>query len=278
MTRKETYFAAVGDVHGSHQRMVDLVTRWQSSSGVDLDFILQVGDFEPHRHDGDVATMSAPAKYKTLGDFHLFHREQRRFPWPIYFIGGNHEPHGFLEPLADGGEVAPNCRYLGRAGSVTLGHGLRIAGLSGIYQERTWPEGRPSIDKIGHRSLKDFIGFGAKDVDSVLDHDPVDVLLLHDWPHGLVCPQDYEQFRGQYRVVEPEDIGNEPARELVDLLKPKLVLCGHMHRRYRATLHHSSGDETSVACLASVHQGWPSLAVFKVSGDRIEELPDTAGP
>jgi lariat debranching enzyme len=50
-------------------------------------------------------------------------------------VGGNHEAANHLWELHYGGWVAPNIYYLGAAGVVRFG-GLRIAGLSGIYNPR----------------------------------------------------------------------------------------------------------------------------------------------
>lgn len=49
-------------------------------------------------------------------------------------VGGNHEASNYLWELYYGGWVAPNIYYLGHAGVVNFG-GVRIAGLSGIYNE-----------------------------------------------------------------------------------------------------------------------------------------------
>ena len=50
-------------------------------------------------------------------------------------VGGNHEAANHLWELHYGGWVAPNIYYLGAAGVVNFA-GLRIAGLSGIYNPR----------------------------------------------------------------------------------------------------------------------------------------------
>src|SRR5690242_2689007 len=110
----EVYFAGVGDVHGEHHRMIERLARWEDASGLRLGFVLQVGDFEPHRHAEDLATKTGPAKYRRLGDFPDFASGRAKFPWPVYAIGGNHEPYGWLDEMPHGGALAPNCTYLGR--------------------------------------------------------------------------------------------------------------------------------------------------------------------
>ena len=45
----DIYFAAVGDVHGHIYKMWSLLKRWEEKHHKRLSFVLQVGDFEPHR-------------------------------------------------------------------------------------------------------------------------------------------------------------------------------------------------------------------------------------
>ncbi|MBN8231781.1 metallophosphoesterase [Corallococcus macrosporus] len=269
------YFAAVGDVHGHMHAMVRLLEGWSSRTGKLLAFVLQVGDFEPHRDDADLATMAAPAKYKQLGDFPVYHRRQMRFPWPVYFIGGNHEPYGFLDANAPHGfELTPGCHYLGRVGQVEL-RGLRVAGLSGIHREDAFQAARPSVSDSRASAHKAFAYFNEEDVDRAMALRNVDVLLLHDWPSGLSPAEDAEAFEHQRRSVSHDTVGNEYARMLVQALRPRWVLCGHMHRAYRSAIRHPSGQVSDVACLASVRQGPESFAVFHVSSKGISEVPRT---
>jgi lariat debranching enzyme len=99
-----------------------------------------------------------------------------------------------------------------------------------------------------------------------------DILLLHEWPAGIIASEDEQEFEQQRRSLRYDRVGNDPARMLVDLLQPRLVLCGHMHRGYRRTI----GD-TRFACLAHVMHGDDAFAVFeRTATGEIIEL--TAGP
>ena len=261
-------FAAVGDVHGEMHAMVDLVTSWEARNDTPVAFVLQVGDFEPHRHEADVSTMSCPLRYRHLGDFHAFYEGERTFPWPVLFIGGNHEPYGFLDRFPEGVDAATHCRYLGRAGSVVR-EGLQIAYLSAIYREAAYDRPRPPVDQISTRSNKDYIYFTEQDVQRAASTDDVDVLMLHDWPRGLIAPRDAYEFEGFRRCENGiSGVGNEPARLLVDLLEPRLVLCGHMHKRYRNGIVYPSGREGQLCCMDKVRHTNPNaLAVFRTEGD-----------
>lgn len=244
--------------------MVALLRQWEQESGQPLGFVLQVGDFEPHRHEDDLATMAAPSKYRQLGDFADYHSGRSAMPWPVYFIGGNHEPYGLLDQHPDGAEIAPNVRYLGRAGSVSI-HGLTVAGLSGIYREDYFERHRPSVADIDSRSNKDYIYFTASEVDKVLECGSADILLLHEWPAGIVAPEDEEDFENQRRSMRYDQVGNDYARMVMDLLEPQLVLCGHMHKRYRRALESSPEHTINVACMAHVMQKQASIAVFEIA-------------
>ncbi len=246
-------FAAVGDVHGEHARMVDLLTAWERTSGRQLSFVLQVGDFEANRHENDRLGRSPDAH---LGDFPAFLAGARSFPWPVFVMGGNHEPYAWLDGLEPGAELAPNCFWLGWRGSRKLG-GLRIGWLGGIHSPKAFAGTRPLAGQGAAWKLSTY--FTSEDVAAVAAAAPLDVLMLHDWPAGLVARGTADPFAGT--AIKPWFVGNQPARTLVDTLQPRLVLCGHMHVAHRALI----GDSV-VRCLASVGQGPGACAFFAIEG------------
>jgi hypothetical protein len=262
--RPVRYFAAVGDVHGHMNAMVRDLKRMESKRKLSLDLVLQVGDFEPHRDEDDLRSMVAPSKYKQLGDFAEYRSNRCRFPWPLHFIGGNHEPHLLLEQFPNGGEVAPRCHYWGRVAVRDLSTNLRVLGLSGIHEEEAYARPRPPAASLPFTSHA-FVPFNEADVESALDAGRVDVLLLHEWPARLPGAQDAVTRRKL-------QVGNEPARLLVDLLRPKLVLCGHMHSSFRVELVHDSGDVSRICCLADVASGAEGFALFEVTPEGPREL------
>ncbi|AKF81582.1 metallophosphoesterase [Myxococcus fulvus 124B02] len=264
-------FAAVGDVHGRMDRMVSSLQTWAKSAHRELAFVLQVGDFEPHRDDADLATMAAPARYRHLGDFADYHQKRRRFPWPVYFIGGNHEPHGYLDTAPEGFLLTSNCRYLGRVGVVET-RGLRIAGLSGIHDAPGFQKPHPALSLLGTVSNKDYACFNEQDIEQALGLERADILLVHDWPSGLVAAEDRQDFEHQRRSPHADAVGNEYARLVAEALQPRLVLCGHLHKHYRGTLKWPSGAQTPVCCLASVEQGAEAFAIFQVSRGALQEV------
>lgn len=259
MKGKDIYFAGVGDVHGEMYEMLGLLKKWASQ----LSFVLQVGDFEPHRHEADLQTMDAPAKYRKLGNFSSFYEGKVAFPYPVWFIGGNHEPYGFLDRIANNTEIAPNCYYLGRVGMVELA-GLKIVGLSGIYQEHSF-HSRSAIAEIGDRPNADYIGFTESEIQQALAFERTDILLLHEWPRGLTT------WENNIGVSDPEMVGNEYARMLVEELKPRLVLCGHMHRYLYRQIVWPDETMTRVCCLANTRSGSNAIEIFRLRGDGVIE-------
>lgn len=260
------FFAAVGDVHGHMHLMVDLLKKWESRLAGKFAFVLQVGDFEPHRDEVDLLTMAAPQKYKKLGDFPNYFEEKFSFPWPIYFIGGNHEPYGFLDQTPNGIKVTNNCYYLGRV-ACQLIKGLKVSGLSGIYQENKFKSCRPPVVEIYTRSNKDYIYFTEFDISQALDCQNVDILLLHDWPSDILESSQTADIARLHSSIKYDRIGNEYANLLINLLSPKLVLCGHMHYKYQSTVFTGGYAKTEIYCLAEIQQGDDAIAIFHATPD-----------
>ena len=253
-------FAVVGDVHGDHWKMIGLLNGWEKSRRKSLDFVLQVGDFEPHRHEDDLATMAAPAKYRDLGDFPIFARGEADFSWPIYFIGGNHEPYGFLDALPDSSHVAANCVYIGRAGLIES-HGLRVAGLSGIFAPHLFHETRPDVSQFGSKSNKDWIGWNEGDIEKLLNLGRCDIFLLHEWPIPFGDHQRHFCDVAARRWIELA----------LESLQPQLIFCGHLHHRLRSAIR-VGGADIPVHCLAQVSSGRDCFAVYERAGEDWHEV------
>jgi lariat debranching enzyme len=226
-------FAVFGDTHGRQIEMYRRVMACRRS----LDLVLQVGDFETHRDMADVASKTGPQRFRVLGDFHRL-LSWDRVPVPTAFIAGNHEAFRWLDGYADGFELLPGLGCLGRFGVRRAGP-ILVAGLSGIFHPEWF--GRPRDLSDGGRRFRRpgraTAYFRLPDLENLtrrLDSPP-DVLLLHDWPAGLVPAQARR--------------GNGPARELVEALRPQWVFCGHHHVHAAATIPHPDGTATRVVAL-----------------------------
>ena len=59
----------------------------------------------------------------------------------------------------------------------------------------------------------------------------------------------------------------------MEMLEPRLVLCGHMHERYRNRVTLESGKTSEICCLANITQGRDAIAVYRLGTDgEIEEI------
>lgn len=259
-------FACAGDVHGRHRELVDLLLDAEARLGRSVDFVLQAGDFEPIRHADDLRTMAAPARYRQLGDFPAVWVGELALPRPVFFIGGNHEPVGFLKQHPDGFTLCHNCTYLGRAFAGSI-QGVRVCALSGIYHPGKFTEPLPAANGKRQVSPKEYSYFREPHVEFLLDQPGTDVLVLHEWPAGVVAAEDAAEFERRRRSLRYDAVGNEWARLLVDHLRPALVIAGHMHHPYRSTVV-TGGREVLFAGLARVGDGSGAVAVFE---------PDAAG-
>ncbi|MDQ4075347.1 MAG: metallophosphoesterase [Chloroflexota bacterium] len=248
------YFAAVGDIHGDHVLLVERLDEVIGELGRPLDFVLQVGDFEPTRDEADLATIAGPESRRKLGSFHRVLSGELHYPSEVIFIGGNHEPYGWLEEFPEGGEMVPGIYYMGRAGVIERA-GLRIAGLTGIHSPKRYE--LPIPEEWSHRKtlLKEPTYFREPHVERLLAEEPVDILLTHDWPSSHFGP-----------------FGNPQSRMLLNTLQPYLHFVGHMHRPARKRVVHDSGRETRIIALNHVGFGKGDIVVFRWDGEELEEV------
>jgi len=168
--RRRWIFASVGDVHGQFSETIRLIQRWESAhADATISFVLQVGDLEPHRNEHDMESMAAPGDKRALGDYHKVVSGELVVPWPLWFIGGNHEPWELLDSQ-DGQGFAlgpPNINFLGRAGVTHIGP-LRVAALSGIHGTNTLDKPRPNASNFRTIKNKTFINFTQEELSKIV--------------------------------------------------------------------------------------------------------------
>lgn len=143
--QEETRFGVVnvavqGCCHGELDTIYAKVREAEASTGTKVDLLLICGDFECVRDAVDLCCMAVPPKYRHLKNFHKYFSGECTAPVKTIFIGGNHEASNVLQSLYYGGYVAPNIYFLGWAAVVNY-KGLRIGGLSGIYNDKHYTQG-----------------------------------------------------------------------------------------------------------------------------------------
>lgn len=187
--------------------------------------------------------MSVPRKYRQLGDFHLYYSGKKRAPVLTLIIGGNHEASNYFSELHYGGWLAPNIYYLGAANVLRYGP-LRIAGLSGIFH-------RGHYDKPHHESLpydrdevRSVYHVRRCDISKLLDvRSAVDIGLSHDWPRRIEYHGECEKLFAErphfLKSARTDNLGSEPAEQVLNHLRPRFWFSGHMHIKFRAKIEHN---------------------------------------
>lgn len=245
----------VGDIHGRFHRVEAWMDALEKARGRSVDLVLAVGDVEAFRRADDhrrkTAKRGMPAEFAEYADGL---RKMRR---PLYFIGGNNEDFEALHDAQEGLELAPQVHYLGRSGLRQL-QGLRIAYLSGIHAPRflDQPLKRPtSLDTAKQAGY-----FRAPEVERISNLRDVDILLVHEWPRGIV-QRARDEGLASGRPLPSYWIGNPITRRLVDTVRPRWVLCGHSHKAFAVSLGGEGSRPVSrVACLDQAAR--PDEAVF----------------
>ncbi|MCI0571851.1 MAG: metallophosphoesterase [Myxococcaceae bacterium] len=229
----------IGDIHGRFHRLQGWLEELEAARGRRVVQVFAVGDVEAFRdtedHRRKAAKRGMPAEFAEYAD------GVRRMARPLAFIGGNNEDFESLHTMAEGGELAPDVLYLGRAGVRELA-GLRVAYLSGILAPRFID--RPLGVPRSQETRKQAGYFRRDEVERVKAVKGADLMLVHEWPRGLVG----QVAPGTAGMPSPW-LGNPITRNVVEAVGPAWLLCGHSHRAFAATLPLPGGGETRVACL-----------------------------
>ncbi|CAM9371145.1 unnamed protein product [Scytosiphon promiscuus] len=236
-----------GCCHGELPRIYASVLKMEQVQGIKVDLLICCGDFQCMRNTQDFGGLACPDKYKTLGSFHKYYSGELVAPVLTIFIGGNHEASSYLQELHYGGWVAPKIYFLGFAGVVRVG-GVRIAGMTGIFNGRAYKEGRhekPPYTKDTLRSVYYVRELEAFKLAQLTGH--VDLCLSHDWPRGIVRYGDSNRlFRAKpcgKRRVKDNSLGNPAAEQLLHKIQPDYWFAAHLHVKFPAVVRHGSPRE-----------------------------------
>jgi lariat debranching enzyme len=237
--------AIEGCCHGELDLIYDTI-RDVSSKGVKVDLLLVCGDFQCCRNAVDLQSLAVPQKFRKLKNFAEYVSGRKVAPVVTIFIGGNHEASNVLQSLYYGGWVAPNIYYLGFGGVVWFG-GIRIAGLSGIFNNRHY--------RLGHYEMPPYSDDALRSVYHVREADifrmahinvttkPIDVFLSHDWPGGVWDYGDKAKLLSKKAFLKDDMIsgklGSPPLMDLMRVLKPPLWFAAHLHCKFAAIIPHT---------------------------------------
>lgn len=92
-------------------------------------------------------------------------------------------------------------------------------------------------------------------------HQPVDIIMSHDWPFGVVKYGDEAEIRRKKPYLSKDlDLGEVGCREYVDLMRtltPRFWLAGHMHIRFEANVPVGENQVTKFLALSKVMRNEP---------------------
>ncbi|KAL0638342.1 lariat debranching enzyme [Maublancomyces gigas] len=242
------------------------INKWP---GVDL--LIIGGDFQAVRNMQDLNIMSCPPKYRKIGDFHEYYSGKRRAPYLTVFVGGNHEASSHLWELYYGGWAAPNIYYLG-ASSILNFRGLRIGGLSGIYNARDYTRTHHERLPYSFSDIKSVYHVRAYDTFKLHQAcEPVDIMVSHDWPSGIECNGDLAWLMRTKPFfkhdIEQGELGSPPAKSLLYKLRPRYWFSAHLHVKFAAMVDHEEGKAG-----AEIQQQAEQKSEVAQEGERVSEV------
>lgn len=131
---------------------------------------------------------------------------------------------------------------------------------------------RPRVSEIERKSNKEYIYFTKEDINKISKFSTPHILLFHEWPANIIDEENHKEFETLRHALGYDDVGNEYARLVTEILEPDLVICGHMHKKYRKQIKLESEKLITICCLTNVEQGLSSIAIFRFSENTITEL------
>lgn len=178
-----------------------------------------------------------------------------------------------LGELHYGGWAAPNIFYLGAASIVNFG-GVRIGGLSGIYNSRHYHSGHYERPPFNDDEMRSFYHIRELDVFRLLQlRRPLDVFLSHDWPQHVARHGDLPGLLRRKAFLQGEiadgSLGSPPAAELLAALRPAYWFSAHLHVKFAALVPHAARDNASVAAPTK----FLSLGKVNPRGDFLQAIP-----
>lgn len=277
--------ACFGDTHGWLDLMVEKALAWQERTGLELDYIFQVGDFgiwpSPETVDKATAKHAGASGQSVIGDFRSYAIGEKTFPIPIYFINGNHESQSFLryheliqqalypeDFWTRSIQICPNLNYIPSGHIIEISKyrpvryaltpevqqkpgSIRVAGLGGNFSYRTW-EQRLEYWKVQGRRMNHI----THDRYLQLKGKQANIFLSHDGPAGI-------GLKGRASAGLPADemTGNGVPwiRELIEESGASFSFSGHWHCDRQAVI-----GETKHFALDKVDPEYPDARCMEV--------------
>lgn len=123
----------VGSLYGQLDQVYRETRALEKQHGL-IDLVVVCGNFQAFRNPNDLANVSAPAKYKKLGDFHDYFTGKKQASHLTLVVGGNYEASSYFQALPYGGWIAPDIFFMGYSNVIKF-NGVRIAAVSGMSHQ-----------------------------------------------------------------------------------------------------------------------------------------------
>ena len=174
------HIAFVGDTHGKLEQMYSMVNAWEKEHKVNVDYIVQIGDFGIWFDDGASAKMGK--NHRHYSDITKY-IEMGSVPKLTFFIRGNHEDFTYLWKLVDKKdtpqiEITKNLIWL-RNGFIFDIFGLKYGALGGNYGSANFNGTELDAKQSKRRH------FYEAELNNLKNQD-IDILLTHDAPTGIL--------------------------------------------------------------------------------------------
>ncbi|KAF3915107.1 hypothetical protein ABW20_dc0100526 [Dactylellina cionopaga] len=253
--------AIQGCGHGALDQIYATIEQASRTHNYTVDLLIICGDFQAVRNSRDLLSMAVPPKYRHMGDFYKYYNGSKVAPIPTIFVGGNHEASTHLWEVNLGGWVCPNIYYLGGTGVVNV-NGLRIAGVSGIYNDNNYKRPRFEKPPYDDRSMRSAYHYRAHDLFklNMLSGD-IDIFISHDWPEGITKYGNEKkllQFKQHFRAeVAAGKLGSPPLMSMLRKLRPKYWFAAHMHIKFPALVDH--GEPLKAMTPEEIETDWTEV-------------------
>lgn len=212
-----------------------------------------------------------------MGDFRDYYLGKAKAPVLTIFIGGNHEASNYLFDLYHGGWVCPNIYFMGYSGVVRYG-GLRIGGLSGIFNDRHYDLGyyeRPPYDHSAIRSIYHFRRFEIFKL-AQLKPASLDIFMSHEWPTGIYNygnTAELLKWKPFFKAeMERNELGAKPLEELLTKIRPRHWFSAHLHTFFQAAYPHVDGSRTKFMALDKCLPNRKFLEIIEIPDDGTRTL------
>lgn len=259
--------AVEGCCHGELNAIYQSIRESEEVTKKKVDLLIICGDFEALRDVGDLNSLAVPLKYRHMNDFQEYIEGIKVAPILTIFVGGNHEASNYLQSLYFGGFVAPNIYFMGFA-SVIRFCGLRIGGLSGIYDEKHFQLGRfeyPPYNSSTMRSIYHYREYEFYQL-SHLNHriGALDIFISHDWPREVWEYGDKAmllRFKPYFlEAFQKNELGCPHLMQLMRYLKPRFWFSAHHHVKFPAVVVHGKDDGSCDSSSSELLCPWKKAA------------------